>query len=88
VLAVGADTRPAPLESGLTPIAGVVVFEVTPQEAELIEYARNYTEVALSLLPAGDYVPYDAQPVVVDDLFSLLDRLQDELGQVTSGTGN
>ena len=88
VLAVGADTRPAPLESGLTPVAGVVVFEVTPQEAELIEYARNYTEVALSLLPAGDYVPYDAQPVVVDDLFSLLDRLQDELGQVTSGSGN
>jgi Flp pilus assembly protein CpaB len=88
VLAVGPDTRPAPLESGLTPTSGVIVFEVTPQEAELIEYARNYTEVALSLLPAGDYVPYDSQPVVVDDLFSLLDRLQDEIGLVSSGTGN
>jgi Flp pilus assembly protein CpaB len=88
VLAVGPDTRPAPLESGLTPTSGVVVFEVTPQEAELIEYARNYTEIALSLLPAGDYVPYDSQPVVVDDIFSLLDRLQNEIGQVSSGTGN
>ncbi len=88
VLAVGEDTRPAPLESGLTPIAGVVVFEVTPQQAEQIEYARQYTEVALSLLPTGDYVPYDAQPVVVDDIFGLLDRLQAELGLVTSGTDN
>jgi Flp pilus assembly protein CpaB len=85
ILAVGADTRPAPLDTGLTPIAGVVVFEVTPQQAEIIEYARNYTAVALSLLPAGDYVPYDAQPVVVDDLFGLLDRIQAELGQVGSG---
>jgi Flp pilus assembly protein CpaB len=88
VLAVGADTRPAPLDSGLTPTAGVVVFEVTPQQAELIEYARNYTQVALSLLPAGTYVPYDAQPVVVDDLFGLLDRISAELGLVTGGTGN
>jgi Flp pilus assembly protein CpaB len=88
VLAVGADTRPAPLESGLTPVAGVFVFEVTPQQAELIEYARQYTAVALSLLPAGDYVPYDAQPIVVDDIFSLLDRIGAELGQVSSGTGN
>ncbi|MGI9585047.1 MAG: Flp pilus assembly protein CpaB [Acidimicrobiia bacterium] len=88
VLAVGEDTRPAPLDSGLLPLAGVVVFEVTPQQAEQIEWARQYTEVALSLLPAGDYVPYDAQPVVVDDIFGLLDRLQAELGLVTSGTAN
>jgi Flp pilus assembly protein CpaB len=82
VLAVNENTRPAPLNQGLIPIGGVVVFEVTPQQAEIIEYARNYTTVALSLLPAGDYVPYDAQPVVVDDLFSLLDRIQTELGRV------
>ena len=82
VLAVNENTRPAPLDQGLIPIGGVVVFEVTPQQAEIIEYARNYTTVALSLLPAGDYVPYDAQPVVVDDLFSLLDRIQTELGRV------
>lgn len=88
VLAVGEDTRPAPLDTGLTPLGGVVVFEVTPQQAEIIEYARNYTEVALSLLPSGDYVPYDAQPIVVDDIFGLLDRISEELGQVSSDTGN
>ena len=82
VLAINENTRPAPLNQGLVPIGGVVVFEVTPQQAEIIEYARNYTTVALSLLPAGDYVPYDAQPVVVDDLFSLLDRIQTELERV------
>lgn len=89
VIAVGDDTRPAPLETGLTPLAGIVTFEVTPQEAEEIEYARQYTSLALSLLPKeGDYVPYDAQPIVVDDIFGLLDRIQAELGLVTSGSGN
>lgn len=89
VLAVGDDARPAPLETGLTPLAGIVTFEVTPQEAEEIEYARQYTSLALSLLPKeGDYVPYDAQPIVVDDIFGLLDRIQAELGLVTSGSGN
>ncbi len=89
VLAVGADTRPAPLETGLEPLGGVVVFEVTPQEAEQIEYARQYTAIALSLLPKnGDYVPYDAQPLVVDDLFGLLDRIQTELGLVSSGSSS
>ena len=85
VIAVNADTRPAPLDTGLTPIAGVFVFEVTPQQAELIEYARQYTAVSMALLPAGDYVPYDAQPIVVDDIFGLLDRIELELGQVGSG---
>ncbi|MDK1019294.1 MAG: RcpC/CpaB family pilus assembly protein [Actinomycetota bacterium] len=82
VLAVGADTRPAPLDTGLDPISGIVVFEVTPLEAELIEYARQYTSIALSLLPTGDYVPYDSQPVVVDDIFGLLDLIEAELGLV------
>jgi Flp pilus assembly protein CpaB len=84
VLAVGDDTRPAPLATGLTPVgAQIIVFEVTPQQAELIEYASEYTSIALSLLPAeGTYVPYDAQPVVVDDIFGLLDRISAELGLV------
>lgn len=88
VLAVGSDTRPAPLETGLVPVAGVVVFEVTPEQAELIEYARQYTSIALSLLPSGDYVEYDAQPIVVDDIFLLLDRISEELGQVSTGAGS
>ena len=89
ILAVGPDTRPAPLDTGLEPAASVtIVFEVTPQQAEQIEYARQYTTVSLSLLPTGDYVPYDAQPVVVDDIFGLLERIQVELGLVSGGTGN
>ncbi len=89
VLAVGPDTRAAPLDTGLEPSgSGVVVFEVTPQQAEQIEYARQYASVTLSLLPSGDYVPYDSQPIVVDDIFGLLDRIQTELGLVSSGSGN
>ncbi len=89
VLAVGSDTRPAPLDAGLEPLAGVVVFEVTPQEAELIEWARQYTSIALSLLPRGsEYVPYDSQPIVVDDIFGLLDRIEAQLGLVSSDSGN
>lgn len=84
VLAVGPDTRPAPLATGLEPQgAQIYVFEVTPQQAEIIEYAKQYTTVALALLPSDStYVPYDAQPVVVDDLFGLLDRISAELGLV------
>ncbi len=88
VLAVGADTRPAPLDIGLEPSgSGVIVFEVTPQQAERIEYARQYSSVTLSLLPSGDYVPYDSRPIVVDDIFGLLDRIQTELGLVSNGSG-
>ncbi|MCZ7532994.1 MAG: RcpC/CpaB family pilus assembly protein [Acidimicrobiia bacterium] len=83
VLAVGTNTRPAPEPVGLTPTGGTFVFEVTPQQAEQIEYAANYSGLALSLLPSdGTYVPYDAQPVVVDDIFGLLDRISAELGLV------
>ncbi len=88
VLAVGADTRPAPLETGLEPLAGVIVFEVTPREAELIEYSRQYAMISLSLLPTGEYVPYDSVPIVVDDIFGLLDRIEAELGLVDGGADN
>ncbi|MEZ5176204.1 MAG: Flp pilus assembly protein CpaB [Acidimicrobiia bacterium] len=90
VLAVGADTRVAPMAIGLEPVGSqIIVFEVTPQQAELIEYARQYTEISLSLLPAdGSYVPYDAQPIVVDDIFGLLDRISAELGLVTGASGS
>lgn len=98
VLAVGIDTRPAPLDIGLDPggldpagllepVGGVIVFEVTPREAELIEYARQHTSIALSLLPTGEYVPYDSRPIVVDDIFGLLERIETELEQVGEGDG-
>ena len=84
VLAVGPDTRPAPLATGLTPVAGqIFVFEVTPQQAERIQWASQYSSLTLSLLPSdGTYIPYDAQTIVVDDIFGLLDRISAELGLV------
>ncbi len=40
VLAVGPDTRPSPLGTGLTPAgAQIVVLEVTPEQAEEIQFA-------------------------------------------------
>ncbi|MGA9598584.1 MAG: Flp pilus assembly protein CpaB, partial [Acidimicrobiia bacterium] len=51
VLAVGPDTRPSPLGTGLTPAgAQIVVLEVTPEQAEEIQFASQYTDVALSLI--------------------------------------
>lgn len=90
VLAVGPDTRPAPLATGLTPVGGqIIVFEVTPQQAERIQWAQTYSSLALSLLPSdGTYIPYDAQTIVVDDIFGLLDRISAELGLVLGDQGN
>ncbi len=84
VLAVGADTRPAPLVTGLTPVGGqIFVFEVTPQQAERILWASTYSSLVLSLLPSdGSYIPYDAQVILVDDIYGLLDRISAELGLV------
>jgi Flp pilus assembly protein CpaB len=84
VLAVGPDTRPGPLSIGLVPVGGqIFVFEVTPQQAERIFWANTYSALSLSLLPSdGTYIPYDAQTIVVDDIFGLLDRISAELGLV------
>lgn len=90
VLAVGTNTRAAPQAVGLEPVGGqIVVFEVTPQQAELIQYAATYSALTLSLLPSdGTYLPYDAQVVVVDDIFGLLDRISSELGVALGDQGN
>jgi Flp pilus assembly protein CpaB len=90
VLAVGANTRPSPQATGLEPVGGqIIVFEVTPQQAEQIEYAATYSALTLSLLPSdGTYLPYDAQVVVVDDIFGLLDRISSELGVALGDQGN
>lgn len=85
VLAVGADTRPSPLGTGLTPAGGqIVILEVTPEQAEEIEFASHYTEVSLSLIPSGEndngqdkvYDPFTSDGVIVDDLFTLIDRIR------------
>lgn len=83
VLAVGPDNTLQGLGTGLTPQTGsIIVLNVTPEQAEKIEFARNYTTVALSLLPKDQpYTPFEARGVVVDDLFSLLDRIQEQVAQ-------
>jgi Flp pilus assembly protein CpaB len=90
VLAVGADTIPAPLGSGLTPQGTqVIVLHVTPEQAERIEFARQYTTVALMLLPEDlAYTPFDSRGVVVDDLFTLVDRIQEQVEGLIGNTGN
>jgi len=90
VLAVGANTRPAPQAVGLVPVGGqIIVFEVTPQQAERIEWAATYSALTMTLLPSdGTYLPYDAQVIVVDDIYGLLDRISTELGLVLGDTGN
>ena len=84
VLAVGPNTRPAPQAIGLEPVgAQIIVFEVTPQQAERIQYASTYSSLSLSLLPSdGTYIAYDAQVIVVDDIFGMLERISAELGLV------
>lgn len=90
VLAVGPNTRPAPQAVGLEPVgAQIIVFEVTPKQAEEIQYASSYSSLSLSLLPSdGTYVAYDAQVIVVDDIFGLLERISAELGLVLGDQGN
>jgi Flp pilus assembly protein CpaB len=86
VLAVGADTRPSPLGTGLEPQGGqIIVLEVTPEQAEKIEFARQYTSIALSLLPDPEQFPYtefEARGVVTDDLFDVITRIQELLEPV------
>ena len=90
VLAVGADTIPAPLGSGLTPQGTqVIVLHVTPEQAERIEFARQYTSVALMLLPEGlEYTPFDSGGVIIEDLFTLVDRIKEQVEGIVGNTGN
>jgi len=89
VLAVGPDNTLQGLGTGLTPQTGsIIVLNVTPEQAEKIEFARNYTTVALSLLPKDSpYTLFEARGVVVDDLFNLLDRIQEQLEQFGEALG-
>ncbi len=92
VLAVGPDTRPSPLGTGLEPAgAQIVVLEVTPEQAEKIEFASQYTSVALSLIPSGDdkvYSAFESRGVIVDDLFTLIDRNLEQFEEAGVLLGN
>ncbi|MEN8112929.1 MAG: RcpC/CpaB family pilus assembly protein [Actinomycetota bacterium] len=90
VLAVGADTPPNRIGSGLEPVGSqIIVLEVTPAQAEQIEFARQYTSVAMALLPSDvPYTPFESTGVIVDDLFTLIDRIQAQVEAAFGDTGN
>jgi Flp pilus assembly protein CpaB len=92
VLAIGADTRPDPLGTGLEPQGTqIVVLEVTPEQSELIEYAKQFTAVTLVLLPDPETFPYtefEARGVFIDDLLDLVPRIQELLEPVEALLGN
>ena len=91
VIAVGADTLQAPLGTGLTPQPDqIIVVEVTPQQAERIEFARQFTDVGVMLLPDPEettYTPFDARGVVTDDILDVLERIIEQLAEVESRLG-
>jgi len=90
VIAVGPDTLPARIPTGLTPQgAQIIVLQVTPQQAELIQFAKENSTLSTMLLPADvPYTPFDSVGVIIDDLFTLVDRIQAQLEDTLGGTGN
>ena len=90
VIAVGDDTLPNRTGTGLTPVGSqVIVLEVTPEQAEMIEFSRQYTSVAMALLPSDvPYTPFESAGVTVDDLFTLIDRIEAQVEAALGGTGN
>jgi Flp pilus assembly protein CpaB len=90
VIAVGPDTLASRIPTGLTPQgAQIIVLQVTPQQAELIEFAKSYATVSTMLLPSDvPYTPFDSSGVIVDDLFNLVDKIQQRLEDTLGGTGN
>lgn len=62
----------------------VIVLEVTPEEAELIEFARQRTQLAVSLLPSDfEYADVQARGATVDDIFNFIDRIRDNLEELS-----
>ena len=90
VIAVGDDTLPNRTGTGLTPVGSqIIVLEVTPEQAEMIEFSRQYTTVAMALLPSDvPYTPFESTGVTVDDLFTLIDRIEAQVEAALGGTGN
>lgn len=92
VLAMGADTRDAPLGTGLEPQgAQIVTLEVTPEQAEKIQFSKQFTSIALMLLPDPEQFPYtefEARGVTVDDLFNIVPRIEEILAPLEGLLGN
>ncbi len=83
VIAYGPETRdnPGALDDA-DELTGEedVVLEVTPTEAEIIEFVRQRATLSLSLLPSeGEYSEFAASGVTVDDIFGFVDRIREQL---------
>ena len=87
VLAVGSDTRPAPLGTGLTPQGGqTFVLEVTFEQAEKLQFIQNNTSFAFMLLPSEfPYTIKESRGVVIDDIFDVVSRLEEQLEAAFGG---
>ncbi len=92
VIAFGKETAAtpaAPVEEAEDPGADeeiVVVLEVTPEDAEKIEFARQRATLGLALLPAeGPYAEIEARGATVDDVFDLIDRIREQLEALNGG---
>jgi hypothetical protein len=82
VIAFDTSTRTSPAPLGTEPTEGesIVVLEVTPAQAETIEFLRQNAQLSLSLLPSeAPYSEFATRGVTVDDIFGFVDRLRDEL---------
>ncbi len=88
MIAFGTATRAAPgsLETGPFEGEPAVVLEVTPSQAEVIEFARQNASLALSLLPAETpYSEFTSRGTTVDDVFTFVDRLREQLETLGGG---
>ena len=81
VLAVGADTRPNPLGTGLSPQGGqILVLEVSFEDAEKFQFIQNNTQIALMLLPSEfPYTIKESRGVIIDDIFDVTRRIEEQL---------
>lgn len=81
VLAVGSDTRPSPLGTGLSPQGSqILVLELTFDDAEKLQFIQNNTTIALMLLPSEfPYTIKESRGVIIDDIFKVARRIEDEL---------
>jgi Flp pilus assembly protein CpaB len=86
VLAVGTQTLadPVALDGERPEGEAVIILEVTPEEAELIEFARQRTQLAVSLLPSDvEYTEVQARGATVDDIFEFLERIREDLEEIS-----
>lgn len=87
VLAVGGRTENVAAVDGETLGVEVsVVLEVTTEQAEQLELARQVSVLALALLPADEtYAPFDPQGAITTDVFEFFERIREDLESIGVG---